>query len=99
MQSRPDPTLGAGFAPDQVDFAHSGHLGGYTNDTPPNHEIHPHQNSQMTDWDQFDFGLGLGAGDAEQAHVDPELQALLDRILQPHLNVGIGGYDAGYPIP
>jgi hypothetical protein len=49
------------------------------------------------DWDDLDFGLGIDH--PEHAHVDPELQALLDTILQPHLNIGIGGYDTGFTLP
>lgn len=49
------------------------------------------------DWDNFDFGVGIG--DTEQTPVDPELQALLDTILQPHLNIGLGGYDTGFTLP
>jgi hypothetical protein len=91
--------LGAGFAIDQVDFGQNGNVGGHAINNSHDHEDMSFQASGGTDWDQFDFGLGLGAGDSEQAHVDPELQALLDRILQPHLNVGIGGYDTGYTLP
>ena len=86
--------MAAGFVTDQIDRDSHSH----TNDFIPNHEAHLLQTSD-TDWDQFDLGLGLGAGDLDQTQVDPELQALLDRILQPHLHVGIGGYDAGFALP
>jgi hypothetical protein len=61
----------------------------------PNHR--PVQAYDSFDWDDFEFGVGIG--DAEQTQVDPELQALLDTILQPHLNIGIGGYDTGFTLP
>jgi len=61
----------------------------------PNHR--PFHASEGFDWDHFDFGIGIG--DTEQTNVDPELQALLDTILQPHLNIGLGGYDTGFTLP
>lgn len=86
--------MAAGFATDPINPEYQGQINHFL----PDHEAHPLQTSG-TDWDQFDLGLGLGAGDLDQTQVDPELQALLDRILQPHLHVGIGGYDVGFALP
>jgi hypothetical protein len=38
---------------------------------------------------EFEFAYG------DTGQVDPEIEALLNTILQPHLNVGIGGYEQG----
>jgi len=57
----------------------------------------PGHASDGFDRDNFDFDIGIG--NAELTQVDPELQALLDTILQPHLNIGLGGYDTGFTMP
>jgi hypothetical protein len=79
----------------QTDYAR--YLAESSRNSPSAHASRPHDGATGIDWDEFD--LGRGAEHAEQGHVDPELQALLDTILQPHLNVGIYGYDAGFAIP
>jgi hypothetical protein len=56
-------------------------------------------NDSSIAWHEFDFGFsnddpegGVGTG-----QVDPEIEALLNTILQPHLYVGNSGFDPGPP--
>jgi hypothetical protein len=90
-----NPTLAAGI---DVDTIHSDHsIYNEENGDLYASSHRPANASDGFDWDNFDFGVGIG--DTEQTPVDPELQALLDTILQPHLNIGLGGYDTGFALP
>jgi hypothetical protein len=98
--SHPDPTLAVGVNPDPArhgNAGYGGHLREYVSETLPSTVPRASQPNETVDWEDFDFGLG--EGDPAQGQVDPDFQALLDTILQPHLHVGIGEYDPGFALP
>lgn len=51
--------------------------------------------SEPFDWHEYDFGFS-GNGVEDQNATDPEMEALLNTILQPHLSVGLGSYDQSH---
>jgi hypothetical protein len=67
---------------------------GYEQYAPPeNAGLTNLDSSDVIDWQEFDFGFSNGHGDDGQ--VNPEVEALLNTILQPHLNVAVGNFEPG----